>query len=769
MKATIMARIPLFLKALAGVLFVGIQLNASPLPPTNLKVEETGYMHIFLKWTDNSNFGDIQVIQRKKQGEANYQSHVRVPHKAAQYFDLGNESNTTYSYRIATVSQGVQSNWVEISAKTTVNPWTKTFNVKNFGAVGNGVADDTKAIRDTIQAVYNEGGGTVYLPAGTYAVAPDKGQFAIFYLKYGNIFIKGDGPDKTIISAYVSGLRDPETNWDYDSKGKLTRGTTFSLNSEVAIKNYNYGFEGLRVTGNTRPTGETLWYTNEQMETGWDISHKGLFMGYKNSNILIRNTIWDSFRGEIIYSGDPWAGKLKLENTKVYGTNSSAISTSADFECVNIEVWDAANACVESAFFKDLQGGIQTQNAIFKDSIFRSRDTMLTDKIKNPLLQKTDTGLEGLAIFNAEGTYMIVDNCEIRNTFKWGILMDVGQRNFTVIDSLFEDSSRIGAIYLETKDKADYKMTGEVVNFLVENCTFIANTDSIIFNTANYGPKLQKDLMFRNNKIFLVGGNSIIHFDAHPHQGLRVNMTFDGNEVISNGGKLTRFSHDEKRTTMPAIKPIWTDSNKFTIPSYLESGGSTEYVLYNQVTVPQQLVLHGPYMKIFNLPTGSPVELELNSFKDRYPEGFQSTILRSSSQGRAVFRRNADWNDFPSDIFMDSGVSIKVAKEDSIFRLKEWDGKRVLSFGDRGFFNVGEADHNSNSYSYFTGIADKEQVIVVLNNDNVTIEHNDRIRLVDNKSYTHSGAPIELKFVRDGDVLIELDRQNCTRSMVMLE
>ena len=42
------------------------------------------------------------------------------------------------------------------------------FNIKDFGAVGDGKTVDTKAINNTIDAATKAGGGTVYFPAGTY-------------------------------------------------------------------------------------------------------------------------------------------------------------------------------------------------------------------------------------------------------------------------------------------------------------------------------------------------------------------------------------------------------------------------------------------------------------------------------------------------------------------------------------------------------------------------------------------------------------------------
>ncbi|MDB5006411.1 MAG: glycoside hydrolase family 28 protein [Mucilaginibacter sp.] len=43
-----------------------------------------------------------------------------------------------------------------------------SFNVKDFGAIGDGINLDSKAINKTIEAAANAGGGTVYLPAGNY-------------------------------------------------------------------------------------------------------------------------------------------------------------------------------------------------------------------------------------------------------------------------------------------------------------------------------------------------------------------------------------------------------------------------------------------------------------------------------------------------------------------------------------------------------------------------------------------------------------------------
>lgn len=47
----------------------------------------------------------------------------------------------------------------------------KVYNVKDYGAVGNGITDDTVAIQLTINTCFDEGGGIVYLPKGVYIIS----------------------------------------------------------------------------------------------------------------------------------------------------------------------------------------------------------------------------------------------------------------------------------------------------------------------------------------------------------------------------------------------------------------------------------------------------------------------------------------------------------------------------------------------------------------------------------------------------------------------
>jgi len=70
---------------------------------------------------------------------------------------------TAVSYKEGTLASGAVPRTVAVKLQESVS-------VKDFGATGNGTTDDTAAIQAAINAVSLAGGGTVYIPAGTYNI-----------------------------------------------------------------------------------------------------------------------------------------------------------------------------------------------------------------------------------------------------------------------------------------------------------------------------------------------------------------------------------------------------------------------------------------------------------------------------------------------------------------------------------------------------------------------------------------------------------------------
>lgn len=88
---------------------------------------------------------------------------------------------------------------------------TTTFNVLDYGAKGDGVADDTRAIQLAINAAAKAGGGEVRIPPGTFIVSGPNADGACITLK-NNVHLVGFGQADTVLkladgsSANIDGI-----------------------------------------------------------------------------------------------------------------------------------------------------------------------------------------------------------------------------------------------------------------------------------------------------------------------------------------------------------------------------------------------------------------------------------------------------------------------------------------------------------------------------------------------------------------------------------
>lgn len=117
---------------------------------------------------------------------------------------------------------------------------TDWINVKDptYGAVGDGLADDTAAIQAAITACQGQGGGVVFLPQGTYAVTPT-GSPALAVTGNG-VRLVGAGSKATILTKTANGVLLAASGPSTDSTG-ATHVRYFSLE--------NIGLNGNSKTG----------------------------------------------------------------------------------------------------------------------------------------------------------------------------------------------------------------------------------------------------------------------------------------------------------------------------------------------------------------------------------------------------------------------------------------------------------------------------------------------------------------------------------------
>jgi hypothetical protein len=107
--------------------------------------------------------------------------------------------------------------------------------VKDFGAIGNGIADDTTAIQKAIDTVNKSGGGVVFFPSGTYKVTINPATSQSITIR-SKLTLRGSGHKKSIIK-----LGDRQGNYN-----SILAGETYS--SDLS----NFAMYDIAIDGNSR-------------------------------------------------------------------------------------------------------------------------------------------------------------------------------------------------------------------------------------------------------------------------------------------------------------------------------------------------------------------------------------------------------------------------------------------------------------------------------------------------------------------------------------
>lgn len=123
---------------------------------------------------------------------------------------------------------------------------TLQFNVRDFGAVGDGHTSDTAAIQAAIDAAAKAGGGDVYIPAGTWSLTPGAKPADGALMLKSNVFIKGDGMGATVLKLA-------------DGTDQAVTGIIRSASGEAT---HDFGVSNLTLDGNRDATSGKVdgWY-----------------------------------------------------------------------------------------------------------------------------------------------------------------------------------------------------------------------------------------------------------------------------------------------------------------------------------------------------------------------------------------------------------------------------------------------------------------------------------------------------------------------------
>lgn len=158
--------------------------------------------------------------------------------------------------------------------------------VKDFGAVGDGTADDTKAFEDALAAAGNKGGGVVFAPAGTYKLTKH-------LIVPTGVTLRGD-------------WNSPEVS------GGEVEGTILAVYADKGVEN---GPSFLQLAPVSGVTNLSVWYPEQSVSS--PVAYPWTFEQLSGDSMTIKNvTLVNSYNG--IKIGPSWNELHYVRN--LYGT-----------------------------------------------------------------------------------------------------------------------------------------------------------------------------------------------------------------------------------------------------------------------------------------------------------------------------------------------------------------------------------------------------------------------------------------------------------------
>ncbi|WP_349617118.1 glycosyl hydrolase family 28-related protein [Azotobacter salinestris] len=343
------------------------------------------------------------------------------------------------------------------------------YNVKDFGALGDGVSDDTAAIQAAIDAAHAAGGGTVYLPAGEYRVSggeePSDGALTI----KSNVYLVGAGMGETVIKM-VDG-------WEQNVTGMVR--------SAYGEETSNFGMSDLTLDGNRDNVSAKVdgWFngyipdqdgadrdvTLERVEIR-EMSGYGFDPHEQTINLTIRDSVshdngLDGFVADYQING-------VFENNVAYNNDRhgfNIVSSTHDFTLTNNVAYGNGGA------------GVVVQRG--------SYDVPHPYNILIDGGAYYDNGLEGVQIKMSHD--VTLQNAEVYGNGTYGVRV-YGAQDVDILDNRIHDNAQGGA-YPEVLLQSYNDTAGVSGNYYTTTGTWIAG--NVISGSANstYGVQERND------------------------------------------------------------------------------------------------------------------------------------------------------------------------------------------------------------------------------------------------------------------------------------
>jgi hypothetical protein len=427
-------------------------------------------------------------------------------------------------------------------------------NVKDYGAIGNGIVDDTASIQTAIDSI-RDIGGVVFFPTGKYIISATIKLSQVGGHSYNNITLQGDGYSSWIKPSIALG----------PSGGG--NGPVFFQGSSI-YNLLNCGIKNLRISGfdeTTNAQGPVVSWVGTTGSFAIDCyvdtnRNEGLYWGTPNADqdIYIRNVYITRVGGWGSNDSSDWRAAFNTNGNNVWLIDSHSYQcgmgveqTGANFVCVNnlIEycglkgntaspqyetglflesTWSSGKSIVDNNIIRFAATAISWQSTTtgectannnlieFCDSGLQLYTTSAPITAKNNyLFDTTPTGnSQGPAILAGAGIVIVENNIIVGGAVQWayGIHVLSAATAYVANNRLSGYIATTGALYADTN-------TAEFIdNEFLNISTIPTNRPLYFWNSISYNRLSFGDGILRNMRLSTIQP-SILYLTTSPTSG----------------------------------------------------------------------------------------------------------------------------------------------------------------------------------------------------------------------------------------------------------
>ncbi|HTI87732.1 MAG TPA: glycosyl hydrolase family 28-related protein [Alphaproteobacteria bacterium] len=619
-------------------------------------------------------------------------------------------------------------------------------NVQGFGAKGDGTADDTHAIQAAIDFVVAQGGGTVYVPAGTYRVMPQQDpstglEVDALHIRGDNVRITGDGRGATRLMFRVSGDRDPSDAFDVvyrDGQPAAWRGSLVVIEGTVSVDRprHDIVIEHLEIDGGAYPgnTEERSRPTPSETGAGLDSTHHAILFVPDRAYSRVRFTDLHlhHFRGEIVHGSGSGIEDVIIDGCEIHATNGDGIALSASQEVRDTKVYDCARACVDN--LHPGREGRYVNNRFSESRVGIVLQTPWNGTVPTVISGNTFTECRSAAVFlNAEnGPTFVSDNTMIDCGYEQAADAAIG-----VAPS--RDGTRVVAgVTIRGNTILRHNRSGGLGIAL--GCDDGARLRSVVVAdnfVGSSGPAVEKGLRFA----------APLAYAFQPRA--------DVAGVFVSGNTYFR---PQRATLSPGghgPMPLMWDNRSIDIgdpAAVVVTDGRTPVRVAND----EALALAAPADGVIVTPILTPGD---------YAAGQTLTLTGGNAKRRIYIPQSSDLFECREGRFLSPGVLLTLRCDGKKFYEVDFVDRRPSHYAEVLDGAILDADGHATVYisvpterrfSEFTGIGHGMQVRLIATNNNVTIVHSEAIQLQAGSDYQMVANEVKMFFrARDG-VLREL-------------